>query len=75
LLIQGQPLLVLGVRIFPTSRPVFDRVGFARMRTAMCSFRRLVPLLALSILAPLALTGAEAPPFGQRQFASQTAAP
>jgi hypothetical protein len=41
----------------------------------MCSFRRSVPLLALSILAPLALTGAEAPTLGQRQFASQAAAP
>jgi hypothetical protein len=41
----------------------------------MCSFSRSVPLLALSIFAPLALTGAKAPPLAQRQFASQTAAP
>jgi hypothetical protein len=45
------------------------------MKAAMCSFRRSVPLLALSIFAPVALTGAEALLLGQRQFASQTAAP
>ena len=45
------------------------------MRTAMCSFRRLVPLLALSVLAPLALTGAEPRPLDPPPLTDRAAAP
>ena len=64
----------LRVGKFPTLRPAVERIGLDHMRTVLCWLRRSVPLLALVIFVPRALSAAEAPPLGPRQFAGQAAA-